>query len=242
MHSDSVISRLIRLIHFAQEAENDYLGILSVGERAAQGTYQEWAPKDMVAHTNYWRKRAIEMLAYLSREQQPPEYPSDEQVNRENFEENHDVPLEQLMRESRSILKAMEEALRRFEDEDLTDPGRYPWRKGQPALITIVNDAYLHPIAHLCQFCLKTGDQATAFQLQEAVVKDVCEVVDNPVSRNLVIYNLACFLAQIGKIDQAIEKLAEVFPDSPDLAEWSRQDLDLACLQNDPRYLALINR
>ena len=116
MHSDSVISRLIRLIHFAQEAENDYLGILSVGERAAQGTYQEWAPKDMVAHTNYWRKRAIEMLAYLSREQQPPEYPSDEQVNRENFEENHDVPLEQLMRESRSILKAMEEALRRFED------------------------------------------------------------------------------------------------------------------------------
>jgi hypothetical protein len=57
-----------------------------------------------------------------------------------------------------------------------------------------------------------------------------------------VIYNLACFLAQIGKIDQAIEKLAEVFPDSPDLAEWSRQDLDLACLQNDPRYLALINR
>ncbi len=240
MVPDTLVTRLIGLIHRAQEALEDYLGSLSAGERAAQGTYEDWAPKDMIAHINYWRRRTVETLAYHSRGQQPPEYPDYEQVNRETFEENRRLPLEYHLRESRAVVKALDQVLSRFEDEDLTRPGRYPWRKGQPLISYVVSNAYLHPISHLCLRYLKIGDQAAAFQLQETALREVCELDDNPDLRNLALYDYACFLAQIGEIDQAIARLGEILPGSPGLAEWSQKDPDLANLHSDPRYLALI--
>jgi tetratricopeptide (TPR) repeat protein len=242
MVPESIVTRLIRLIYRAQEAEEDYLSTLSDGERTAQGTYQNWAPKDVIAHTNYWRKRCIEMLAYASREQEPPEYPDYEELNRENFEENRDINLEMHLRESRSIVKALDEVLHRFEDEDVTNPDRYPWRNGQPLISYIICNGYLHPISHLCQTYQKLGDQATAFQLQETAVKDVSEVDENPTSRGIAIYDLACFYTQLGDIDSAIQKLGEALKLSPNLAEWSKQDADLASLHNDPRYLQLLSK
>ncbi len=240
MENESVVTRLIRLVHRAQEAEEDYLNSLSEGERTAQGTFAEWAPKDLIAHTNYWRRRTVETLAYHSREQQPPQYPDYEQLNRENFEENFSRSLEHHLRENRAVIKALDEALNRFDDEELTDPNRYPWRKGQPLIGYVISNAYMHPISHLCQRYLKIGDQAAAFQLQEAAVRDVCEVDPSPAARSLAIYDLACLFAQTGNVDQAIAKLAEILPGSPQLIEWSRQDADLANLHDDPRYLALI--
>ncbi len=240
MDSDSVVTRLIGLIYRAQEAEMDFLGNLSEGERAAQGTYENWAPKDLIAHTNYWRRRAVESLAYASREQNPPTYPDYEQLNSETFEENRGLPLEMQLREAKTVIKALIDALHRFDDEDLTDPQRYPWRKGQPLIAYVISNAYMHPITHLCQNYLKLGDQASAFRLQEAAIKDISEVDSNPASRSLAIYDLACFFAQTGNIDKAVEHLAEVLPHSPELAAWSRQDPDLAPLQKDPRYLDLV--
>jgi hypothetical protein len=242
MVPDTVITRLIRLVHRAQDAVEDYLGSLSEGERSAQGTYEEWAPKDMLAHINYWRRRAVETLAYHSREQQPPVYPDYEQLNRETFEENRRLPLEHHLRESKAIIRALDEALNRFEDEDLTDPERYPWREGQPLISYVISNVYIHPISHLCLRYLKFGDQASAFQLQETALHEVSEVDDSPASRSLALYDQACLLAQIGEIDRAITILAEILPGSPRLAEWSRNDPDLANLHTDPRYQALIQR
>jgi tetratricopeptide (TPR) repeat protein len=240
MDSDSVISRLVALIYRAHEAEMDFIAGLSDGERAAQGTYEDWAPKDLIAHTNYWRKRAIESLAYLSRGQNPPEYPDYMQVNRENFEENGGLPLQYQLRESKVILKALIDALNRFDDEDLTDPDRYPWRKGQPLIAYVISNAYIHPITHLCQNYLKLGDQVSAQKLQEAAVTEISEVDPGPASRNLAVYDLACLFAQTGELEKALKYLAEVLPQSRELADWSRQDSDLAALHDDPRYLALV--
>ncbi len=242
MVPDTVVTRLIRLIHRAQEAVEDYVGSLSEGERSAQGTYEEWAPKDVIAHINYWRRRTVETLAYHSRELPPPQYPDYEQTNREIFEENCRLPLEHQMRESRAVVKALDEALSRFEDEDLTDPDRYPWREGQPLISYVVSNAYIHPISHLCLRYLKIGDQATVSQLQETALREVIEVDDSPLLRSLALYDHACLLAQSGSVDQAIALLSEILPGSPDLAEWSRKDPDLASLHNDPRYLALLDR
>lgn len=240
MAEETVVERLISLIFRAKEAEDDYLSSLSEGERVAQGSYENWAPKDLIAHTNYWRKRTVESLAYHSREQKPPDYPDYEEMNRENFEQNKSLPLELHMRESRVVIKALDEVLRRFDDEDLTSPDRYSWRKGVPLISSVISNGFLHPITHLCQNYIKLGDQAAAFQLQEFAIKEVSEVDDSLASRNLAKYDLACFFAQTGNIEKAIEQLAEVFPNAPDLAEWSQKDPDLTVLQKDPRYLALI--
>jgi hypothetical protein len=242
MVPDTVVTRLIRLIHRAQEAVDDYVGSLSDGERSAQGSYEDWAPKDVIAHINYWRRRTVETLAYHSREQPPPDYPDFEQINRETFEENRRLPLEYHLRESRAVVKALDEALSRFEDEDLTDPERYPWREGQPLISYVVSNAYIHPISHLCLRYLKIGDQATVSQLQETALREVSEVDDSPLLRSLALYDQACLLAQSGSVDQAIALLSEILPGSPDLVEWSRKDPDLTNLHNDPRYLVLLDR
>lgn len=239
---DTVTTRLIRLIYRAQEAVEDYLGSLSHGERTAQGTYEDWAPKDVVAHINYWRRRAVETLAYHSREQQPPEYPDYEQVNRETFEENRHLPLEHHLRESRAVVRALDEVLRRFEDEDLTGPERYPWREGHPLISYVISNAFIHPISHLCLRYLKIGDQAAAFQLQEAALGEISAVDDSQDVRNLALYDYACLLAQIGNIDLAIARLSEILPGSPGLAEWAQKDPDLVNLHGDPRFQALIGK
>ena len=241
MDTDSVVNRLIGLIYRAHEAEMDFIGGLSEGERAAQGTYENWAPKDMIAHTNYWRRRLVESLAYLSRDQQPPSYPEYERLNRETFEENRDLPLVYQLREYDSILKALLEGLNRFDEDDFTDPQRFPWRQGRPLIATVIYSVYVHPISHLCQYYLKLGDQANAIHLQETAINEISEVDASPASNNLAIYDLACLYAQIGDVDKAIEQLTRVLPQSRELSEWSQKDSDLAALHDDPRYLALIN-
>ena len=56
-------------------------------------------------------------------------------------------------------------------------------------------------------------------------------------------YNLACALAQVSEVGQALDLLESCIPKmSPEYVNWMKRDTDLRSLHDHPRYKALIAR
>ena len=238
--SDPIIKQLSSLIRSAYTAELNFIQTVSMAERDAQGTFEKWAPKDTLAHTTYWRRRAVESLAYHARNQQPPDHPDYNQMNREVFFEKQSLPLKTLIREAEDTVATLVKTLERFEGSDLTDPQRYPWREGHPLISYVIGNGYIHVIAHLSMQLIQLGDRPAAERLQEQALQEVAKVDNSPENRGLLLYDLACLYATTGAGAKAIEKLSEAFTLRPDLVAWSKQDPDLDSIRDDPAYQTLI--
>jgi tetratricopeptide (TPR) repeat protein len=78
---------------------------------------------------------------------------------------------------------------------------------------------------------LDSGRHAEAKQL-------LIEALDRYEDGGTILYNLACAEAQLGETDAALDHLAAAVRERPDLAEYARDDGDLAPIRDDPRFLA----
>ncbi|GAP09776.1 uncharacterized conserved protein [Bellilinea caldifistulae] len=234
-----LVQKIVTLLQRAYQAEMDLIESLSEGERSAEGTFENWSPKDSLAHTTYWRQRMVETLAYAFRNQAPPSYPPYDQVNREVYFDKQHIPLAALLREAQSTMNAVKEALNRFEDEDLTDPHRFEWRKGTPLLSYILGNGYIHVIQHLVHTYRKLNDLPRASSLQEEALQWVSSLAELGASRALLLYDLACLLTGGGEFDRALDLLEEALQLDPHLVEWCRQDPDLNDLRGVPRFQKL---
>ncbi len=237
--SKNLIQKVSSLLQQAYQAEVNLIESLSEGERSAEGAFENWSPKDSLAHTTYWRQRMVETLAYAFRDQAPPSYPPYDQVNREVYFEKQHTPLPALLREAESTMNAVKDALNRFEDEDLINPNRYEWRNGTPLLSYVLGNGYIHVIQHLVQTCRKLNDLSRAHSLQEEALRLASSLTELGASRALLLYDMACLLTGNGEHDRALDLLEEALQLDPQLIEWCRQDPDLHPLQEEPRFQKL---
>ncbi len=237
--SKNLIEKVWSLLQRAYQAEINLIESLSEGERNAEGTFENWSPKDSLAHTTYWRQRMVETLAYAFRDQAPPSYPHYDQVNREVYFAKQHLPLPALLREAESTMTAVKDALNRFEDEDLIDPNRYEWRKGTPLLSYVLGNGYIHIIQHLVLTCRKLNDLNRAYSLQEEALQMVSSLTELGTSRALLLYDMACLLTGGGEYERALDLLEEALQLDPQLVEWCRQDPDLNELRGVPRFQIL---
>jgi tetratricopeptide (TPR) repeat protein len=76
------------------------------------------------------------------------------------------------------------------------------------------------------------GDYARAVEKQLSVVE---QAPDNLI----VLYNLACFEAKAGKLDDALEHLHAAVAKDREILELARDDTDLDSLREDPRFKEL---
>ena len=51
-----------------------------------------------------------------------------------------------------------------------------------------------------------------------------------------VLYNLACFEALAGRVDDALEHLAQAAEADPRTREWAQTDSDFDAIRSDPRF------
>lgn len=239
MAKNNLHTQILGIIKKSHRIVLHYLNSLSEIDRADFGTYENWAPKDRLAHINYWQHRCLEALSYISRGQSPPEYPSYEECNRLNFAETKDKTYHMLMRDADTLQKTIPLVLERFTEEDLTVVGRHPHQKESTLLAYILNDFYNHPVFHVSDAYLKLGDLPSANRLQDQMVGDVLGLDDNPRTQGTVLYDRACFHALSGDPDQALVVLQKSLALRPDLKTWALEDNDLESLRGNPQFLAL---
>jgi tetratricopeptide (TPR) repeat protein len=74
----------------------------------------------------------------------------------------------------------------------------------------------------------------------DAALADVDEVLSRQPKNPLALYNRACFLALLGKKDEALAALKRSIAVSPDDADAAREDDDFRTLRKDKRFIALV--
>lgn len=213
----------------------------SLGEAEREsGPPDEWAAKDVLAHTSTWQQTMLaEVQAWLRGEpvEQATEF---EARNQQIYEENRERPWDEVWASVEATHARVRSLVEGLTDEQLATP--YPTEESERTLWRrIVGNGYLHPVLHLVAFHLSRGDVAAARQLHEAMAERLPALdPSDAVWRGTTQYNLACFHALTGEPDRALALLGEAFALAPYLREWATQDSDMDSLREQPAYQALV--
>lgn len=113
-------------------------------ERMAEpGATGDWSFKDVVAHLNGWRVLTLARLeaAAEGREPEPPPWPAHldeddegdlDQINDWIYRASQGRSLQEVLAEYSQSFERMAAAVGALSDQELTEPGRYPWLGGHP--------------------------------------------------------------------------------------------------------------
>lgn len=102
------------------------------------GVAADWSIKDIVAHLTGWRRRTVARFQAALRNEPappppwPPHLQTDDEINAWIYEANRDLPLADVLRESRDVFQQLVEALDAFPEADLLDPANFPGLEGEP--------------------------------------------------------------------------------------------------------------
>lgn len=86
-----------------------------------------WSIKDIVAHLTGWRRRTVRRFQALLHHKQdfappwPPELREDDEINAWIYESNRDLPLSEVLSDSREVFQQLVETLDAFSEEELQD-------------------------------------------------------------------------------------------------------------------------
>lgn len=235
---------LVALINTIDQQQEAFFASLPESERTANGTWEAWAPKDVLAHFSFWQNSLLDVFDTL--DQPPPDQEPFEVRNHKNYLNNASRPWAEIQSDYRKSLDQVIARIATFSDADLSEPRRFPritqnLERDSPLQGTILGNTYSHAITHLAELVGKRGDKARARELQEAGTQKLIEYDPSPQTKATALYNLACGMALSGDPPRAIELLQQAFPLRPDLVEFSKQDTDFAGVRDLPEFQALYN-
>ncbi len=232
--------KLVEILQRTREEEERFIAGVSDEERAAVGTLEAWAIKDTIAHLAEWRLRAGQRLAAARQGKTPPTFEGEiADLNAAIFEQYREqswVEVTGALERAHQEMVAHVEAL---SEEDLVDTERFPWQEGRPLWRTVAGNGCMHPVLHLVELYLKRGERDHAVEVQEEMTLLLAALDDSATWQGITTYNLACVYALAGEKERAIEKVGDALHLNPDLAEWSKEDPDLASIREEPGYQAL---
>lgn len=228
----------IGLLEYAHAEQKQLFAGLTPEVRDSFGTWEDWAPKDFLAHIMYWQGTDLERL---DAPDDPPATDGGdfEARNHENYLRHEKRSYGEISGEAEHIFDGLIERLRRLDDEQLTATERYRAYPGTSIYARISGNGYAHVVEHLAKLYIRQGQSDKALKLQQAAAERWLAFDPSPRSRGTTLYNLACFFALNQQPTRAIEYLAQAFPLRPDLLEFSKQDSDLDSLRDLAAYRAL---
>src|SRR5690348_15887877 len=109
MNDSPMKPRILELLRFAHQEEQQLVGTLSAAERRAAGTAERWSAKDILVNIMLWKELQTQKLAMAVRGEVPPEWRDGALVaslNNQAREKYLDVPLESVQQEAGRIFAA----------------------------------------------------------------------------------------------------------------------------------------
>jgi hypothetical protein len=113
--------------------------------------YENWSVKDLLAHLGFWERRAATILKALQAGQPVPPLGegSMDDVNARNFAANHFKMLADVRAEEEAAYQELLALTESAPENDLFDPQRFEWTRGQPFFDWIEGNSYGHYQEHL---------------------------------------------------------------------------------------------
>src|SRR5579872_5162501 len=242
MNDSPIKPRILDLLRFAHQQEQELMSTLSEAERDAPGTAERWSAKDILVNIMLWKELQTQKLAAAVRGETPPEWRDMQVVNAINanaLEKYHNVPFQDVQREAERIFAALIAQVESMSEEELSDPARYEWSDGEALWHETLGNGLWHPFSQMVSLSMQRGNRETAMQLQEALLTAARRAELPPETIGVILYNQACFFATNGWPEKALSLLPEALRIRPTLVEFSKHDSDLDSLRTDPRFLAL---
>ncbi|MBI4670109.1 MAG: DinB family protein [Chloroflexi bacterium] len=227
------------LLDYVWNETENFLASLPEAERVANGTWEKWGTKDVIAHLAFWQNNLVQILNGL--DQPPLEQEPFEERNRKNYLNYETSPWAEVYAAYKDSFDEIKSRIPSFSDADLGETGRFPRIPNGTLQGSILGNTYGHTIIHLAELIGKYSSQAKGLALQEQATTILIEFDPSPHAKGTALYNLACWYALTGQAPRAIQLLGEAFPLRPDLVEFSKQDTDLDSLRELAEYKAFFN-
>jgi hypothetical protein len=115
--------------------------------------YENWSVKDLLAHLGFWERRAGAILKALQAGEAVPSLVEGgttlDEVNARAFAANHFRALAEVRAEEEAAYQELLALTENAPENDLFDPQRFEWTKGQPFFDWIEGNSYGHYQEHL---------------------------------------------------------------------------------------------
>lgn len=230
--------KLLELLDKGYQLERDFIAALSDEEREADGTFEDWSAKDLVAHDFFWRKRHAEDILEVLAGKSPSQIDDDE-INAGVFTQYKDQSWDQIEALIDTGLQRMRQALENLTEEQLQSDQFYPWDQGRPLWRELVTNTYTHPMIHLAEWFIKKGNKTQAAHMYQDSTNQLMALDDSPDWQGVIRYNNACSFSLLGDKETAISELGEALKLNPGLTEWSQEDPDFDSIRGEAGYKAL---
>jgi hypothetical protein len=240
MPETRLIATLLRLIDYSRCHERALVAGLSEAERAETGTAEDWSAKDLIAHLTSWHGVAVGLITSAINGETPIRSGATiDEINARFFAGNAAKSWDEVMAEADQAVARISGLLPQLDDAHLTDPARYPWRRGQALAPALARPIYWHPMLHLGERYLRRQDGAAATVIVDDVLAAARVFAPWPELRGNTLYTAADLYALAGQTAEALDALHQALPLVPFLVDWSKRDPSLASLRNEAGYQAL---
>jgi len=227
---------LLAAVDLGRKLGDDLAGRLSNEERAARGSYERWAPKDVFSHATEWLSRDLERLEITTGPIPSVGAEDLEPANQAIFAEHDEKSWDEVVGFFGNMF---DEARRREEEMSAEEPERE--RKlsdgsTRTAWRMIAGHALMHLSPHFGVVYDRRNEPEMATELQESTARALLDLDDTPEWVGTITYNLACRHALNGSAKRAIALLPEALGKNPKLIDWSKQDSDFDGIRDDPDF------
>lgn len=225
--------KLLDLLERAYQEEQAFAEGLDESERAAVGTPEGWAARDVIAHIAAWKERTAQEIAAVASGASRPDFGSLAQFNARTFQEQQHLAWSDVLVRSAQAHRRLQAQLEATPDHILTDPLASGWHK-EPLWWLVVGRGYTHPLGHFAQRCVERGDVDAAIGIHQEVAVLLLRLDETPAWQALVRYRLASQYAGLGWAVQAIAELRQAVRLQPDLIQRAKGDPNFATIRENP--------
>jgi hypothetical protein len=134
------------------------LALLDQQQMTTPGVNGDWTIKDILAHLAAWQNYLVIQLQAAARNEVPAiqgilgdedEGSAIDRLNAGFYEENKSRPLDDVMADLRTTYRQIEDGVQALNGEDLFEPKRFAWMKGNALWELVAGNTYEHYQEHL---------------------------------------------------------------------------------------------